>query len=250
MRILTSPINNACGFQPATTERYLLDNSIATDTKRSGCLPMVLIVVAVSVLTAGLTVWLAKIYLFPDEFRPVHLNAREESVLDAKMQVLASRGAGTSPDDRQNETEKNRSLAPEPYTEVNARREIQLTERELNALLARNTDLAKKLSIDLSEDLASAKILLPLDPEFPLLGGKTLKVTAGLELRYAAGKPVVKLKGISVWGVPIPNAWLGGMKNIDLVQEFGMHNGFWRAFSAGIENIRVVEGRVSIKLKE
>lgn len=46
-------------------------------------------------------------------------------------------------------------------------------------------------------------------------------MSAGLELRFAAGRPVVALRGVSLWGVPIPNAWLGGIKNLDLVKEFG-----------------------------
>ena len=58
------------------------------------------------------------------------------------------------------------------------------------------------------------------------------------------------LKGVSLWGVPIPNAWLGGLKNVDLVKEFGAQRGFWQAFAAGVENIRVEEGNLSIKLKE
>ena len=125
-----------------------------------------------------------------------------------------------------------------------------MTERELNALLAKNTDLAQKLAIDLSDDLASAKLLVPLDPDFPFLGGKTLKVTAGVELRYSNKQPVVIIRGVSIWGVPIPNAWLGGIKNIDLVSEFGMERGFWRILAAGVENIRIADGRLSVTLKE
>jgi len=73
-------------------------------------------------------------------------------------------------------------LRPEPYKEDATRREIGLSERELNALLAHNTDLAKKLAIDLSDDLASARLLIPVDPDFPFLGGRTLRVSAGVEL--------------------------------------------------------------------
>jgi len=61
---------------------------------------------------------------------------------------------------------------------------------------------------------------------------------------------VVVLKGVSVWGVPLPNAWLGGMKNIDLVQEFGTEQGFWQAFADGVEEIEVKEGKVRVRLKE
>jgi hypothetical protein len=127
---------------------------------------------------------------------------------------------------------------------------VVFTERELNALLAKNTDLAEKLAIDLSDDLASARIILPLDPDLPVLGGKTLKVSAGLELRYENARPVVMLRGISLWGVPLPNAWIGGIKNVDLVKEFGGESGFWKAFADGIEYIKVEDGRLTVQLKE
>jgi hypothetical protein len=214
------------------------------------------IIFLTAILAAAATLWVAKAYLFPKAFKPVQLTAREQRVLDDKIQTLTSPGSGS----RHNRPGSNRRLEtgvqdtgrlePEPYSEKYADRQIQLTERELNALLAKNTGLAQKLAIDLSDDLASAKLLVPLDPELPILGGKTLKVTAGLELRYSNQKPVAILRGVSIWGVPIPNAWLGGIKNIDLVSEMGMENGFWRAFAAGIADIRIVDGRLSVTLKE
>jgi hypothetical protein len=51
-------------------------------------------------------------------------------------------------------------------------------------------------------------------------------------------------------GVPMPNAWLGGIKNIDLVKEFGEDKGFWKAFADGVEDIKIKEGHLRIKLKE
>ncbi len=117
-------------------------------------------------------------------------------------------------------------------------------------MLANSTDMAEKAVIDLADNLASAKILLPLDPEFPFIGGKTLKVNAGMELAYANNNPIIKLKGVSVWGVPVPNAWLGNLKNVDLVNEFGGDAGFWQSFAAGVEDIHVEEGHLLIKLKE
>jgi hypothetical protein len=203
------------------------------------------IIICTAGLAAAATLWFAKGYLFPKSFKPVQLTTREQKVLDAKIQTLTAAAhqtvAGHPGPDR---------LEPERYTEKDADRQIQLTERELNALLAKNTNLAQKLAIDLSDDLASAKLLVPLDPEFPFLGGKTLKVTAGVELRYSNQKPVVILRGVSIWGVPIPNAWLGGIKNIDLVSEFGMERGFWHTLAAGIKDIRIVDGRLTVILKE
>ncbi len=51
-------------------------------------------------------------------------------------------------------------------------------------------------------------------------------------------------------GVPVPNAWLGGMKNIDLVKEFSTSEGFPKAFADGIQNIHVEDGRLIIKIKK
>ena len=216
----------------------------------------VLLIVAIAAATSVLTLWLTARYMFPREFQPVTLDAREEKALDAKIDRLdpmrparpSSRepAAGRSKGDRQSAD----TLEPEPYSEKSARREVTFTERELNALLATNTDLARKLAIDLSENQASAKLLVPLDPDMPYFGGKVLKVKAGLELRNAEGRPVVALRGIGLWGVPVPNAWLGGIKNIDLVKEFGGQGGFWQAFAAGVEDIRVEEGRLTVRLRK
>jgi hypothetical protein len=226
------------------------------EKRKGGCLKIGLLVVAVALVTSVVTLWVAKGYLFPKAFRPVQLDAREEKVLDSKIEALTDR-ARQAPGNRDRAIQRpphrqngpRGALTPEPYGEKDADREIHFTERELNGLLAKNTDLARKLAIDLSDDLASAKLLLPLDPDLPFLGGKTLKVTAGMELRYADGRPVAVLRGVSVWGVPLPNEWLGGLKNIDLVREFGMDHGFWHSLAAGIEHIRIEDGSLTIKLK-
>jgi hypothetical protein len=209
--------------------------------------------VLLAILVTLFAVWILNTVLLPSEFKPVTLNTKEQQVLDEKLdrferlQTQADRRASRS---RPFNNSADDALAPEPYTEEGASREIRLSEKELNALLAKNTDLATRLAIDLSDNLASAKLLVHLDEEFPLLGGNTVKLTAGAELAYATGNPVVKLRGVSVWGVPIPNAWLGGIKNVDLIEEFGQEPGFWKAFADGVEAIEVKQGHLLIKLKE
>ena len=206
----------------------------------------IIIAVFASVLASVLAVWLLLGYFFPKEFKPVQLNDREQLVLTAKLDRLDTRVASNAHIAKS----ADNGLQPEKYTEDDAAREINISERELNALLADNTDLAKTLAIDLSDDMASAKLLLPLDPDFPVLGGKTLKLSAGLELAYADGRPIVALRGLSLWGVPMPNAWLGGLKNVDLVSEFGGNGGFWSAFADGVEYVKVSDGELQVKLKE
>lgn len=204
-------------------------------------LGIILLTITVSVIA---TVFVINYYLFPKQLEPVELSQREESRLNQKLKKF---GLPTMPSSSGNEVDV---LEPEPYSELNAKREVAFSEKELNAMLAKNTDLANRVAIDLSDNLASAKMIIPLDPDFPVLGGKTLKVNAGAELAYANGRPVVILKGVSLWGIPIPNAWLGNLKNVDLVKEFGGDEGFWKSFSDGVDNIHVSEGRLIIKLKE
>lgn len=204
-------------------------------------LKVVWIVLGSILLTIGLTYWILSQTIFLKSFTPVELKPQEEQVLNTKLKAI---GVEVS------EYDEHGNLKPEAYTEVGAKREVLFSERELNAMLAKNTDLAKKVAVDLSDDLMSLKVLVPLEEDFPVMGGKTLRINAGAELAYRDGRPIVKLMGVSLMGVPIPNAWLGNLKNVDLVNEFGADPGFWKNFAEGVENISVKEGELSVKLKE
>ena len=212
--------------------------------KKGGCLKTLGIMLITIIISVIATVFVINYYLFPKQLEPVELSQREELKLNQKLKHFGLPTLSTATSDTPN------TLTPEPYSEVGAKREIIFSEKELNAMLAKNTDLADKAAIDLADNLASVKMIIPLDPDFPILGGKTLKANAGAKLAYANGRPIVILKGVSVWGVPIPNAWLGNLKNVDLVKELGGDEGFWKSFSDGVENIKVEEGQLKIKLKE
>ena len=221
--------------------------------RRGFSFSQVLIMIVVSMLLAIIaTVVAIKIFLFPGPFKPVVLSEKEEIQLERKLQLIEDVGQGPQPahTSRKPDFGNDGTLQPEKYSEEGASREIFFSERELNAMVAKNTDLAQKLAIDLAQDVISMKLLIPLDPDFPVMGGKTLRVTAGAELAYRDGRPVVKLKGVSLMGIPMPNAWLGGIKNIDLVKEYGGNDGFWQSFSNGVDAISVVEGSIKIQLKE
>ncbi|GAA0414686.1 hypothetical protein GCM10009133_23850 [Cocleimonas flava] len=214
------------------------------ERKNGGCLKTIGIMLVTIIISIVATIFVIN-YLTQKKLEPVELSKKEESTLNQKLKQF---GLPTLPSDTTQDSADD--LTPEPYSEDPSKREIFFTEKELNAMLAKNTDLAEKIAIDLADNLASAKMLIPLDPDFPFLGGKTLKLKAGAELAYANGRPIVILKGVSVWGVPVPNAWLGNLKNVDLVKEFGGDEGFWKSFADGVENISVAEGQLKIKLKE
>jgi hypothetical protein len=230
----------------------------STENPRKRVSPMhwthvLLIVLLTMVVTIAGTYWILKTYFFTSSFTPVALNKKEEKILQTKLQALGYEpqlSAHSMNGKESDEIDESGFLKPEQYSEKNARREISFSEREMNALLAKNTDLAQKLAIDLADNLVSAKLLIPLEEDFPVLGGKTLRFNAGVGMAYQNGRPIIILKGISIMGIPIPNAWLGGLKNIDLVNEFGVDPGFWRSFSEGVEDIQVTDGQINIKLKE
>ena len=194
-------------------------------------------------ITLVVALVVVKYYFFATEFKPVVLNDREEKILDDKLSRLEQGPAQQQFDDKG-------MLIPEPYSELGADRSVSLTERELNALLAKNTNLARKLAIDMSDDLMSARAIIPVDKDFPVLGGQTIRVNAGVAINMLPERPSIVLKGVSIMGVPLPTTWLGGLKNVDLVNEFGTNKGFWQAFAAGVEDIHVEEGKLIIKLKE
>jgi hypothetical protein len=227
------------------------DLQTTTPPKRFSGKQVLLFVLLTILVTAGLSFWLIRTYIQPADFRPVSLSAREQAGLDVKLQQLGVNPREVLPDaKREDRFEAEGRLIPERYSELAGNRDIRMNERELNALIASNPELARRFAVDLSENLASAKLLIPVDPDMPMLGGRTLRVNAGIELAYRDERPVVRLRGVSIMGVPVPNAWLGNLKNVDLVEQFGAGPGFWNSFAAGVDLIEVADGQLHVKLKE
>ena len=56
--------------------------------KKFGCLQVFGIVLLTVLVTAGITLWVAKIYIFPSQFKPVTLSAQEEQQLSVKLDSL------------------------------------------------------------------------------------------------------------------------------------------------------------------
>ena len=227
-------------------------NMAATETGNSGKgfrgIHVLWIVLGTILITAAVTFWAVRTYIYAKDFKPVELSVEEQHELNGKLRVLGYQPEPVVTESAEETDQK--WLRPEAYDETGARREVTFSERELNALIAKDQQLARKLAVDLSDDLVSVRLLVPVDPDFPLLGGKTLRVAAGVEMAYKTERPRVMLKGVSVMGVPLPNAWLGGLKNVDLIGEFGDEQGFWSSFAQGVEDIRVVDGELKLKLKE
>ena len=219
-------------------------------TKRAfGCGQVLLLMLATAVVTLGLTMWWVKRNLYAKELEPVQLTSTEEAALSGKLERLEQAADPNLPVHREG-SQTPGGLQPEAYSEEGASRELALTEREVNALIAKNyPELAETVAVDLSNNLVSLKVVHPVEEDMAFLGGKTIRVKMGIGLGYAEGKASVILKGVSLGGIPIPNAWLGDLKGRDLVQAFGEDGSFWKQLSDGLEDLKVMDGQLRLKLK-
>jgi len=162
---------------------------------------------------------------------PVILDAREAKVLDAKLEAVSTPADPDQP------------LVAEIYQETDAARVIRFSERELNALIARDTDLAGRVAVRLSPGQMSTRVRLDVPADVPLLGGRVLNVRSGVRIEYADEALTARLIGVSVAGVPLPDAWLGGLKDEDLLALTA-----FRGLGAGIEQLEVGEGELILRL--
>ncbi len=211
------------------------------------------VLLGVIVLTAAITAWWLSSNVYAKPFEPTKLTQSEQRRLERKLAKLDDSRPALQQGGRVRDPHSPvpaEPIEPEPYSEDDAKREIRLNEREVNSLVAKDEDVARRVAIDLADDLVSVKFLVPVDPEMPLLGGKTLRLNFGVELGYENGQPIVAMRGVSLGGVPIPSAWWGDIKNQNLVETFGTTGGFWDQFAKGVENIRVRDGELWVKLKE
>ena len=192
--------------------------------RRRSCLVPVLVgIIVVLLVTAGLWFW------FNRPIKPVQLSAAEKTAVEQKVEAI--------------QQEK-----PAEPTYEKGSRDIVLTERELNGLLNEKTTLGGKLKFELGTDVVYARLETDLDPDIPVVGGKKLKARARFFVKTEGGVPSLVLDDLTVWGVSVPNDWLGQMKGKDLLgQILGGGKG---GTVAGIEEMKVEPGQLKIRLKE
>jgi hypothetical protein len=188
---------------------------------RSSCLVKGLIILAIIALVLGGLWWWHN-----RPIQAVELSAAEKSVVEAKVEVIQN---------------------PDGPVYEKGSKEIILTERELNGLLNQNTSLGKSVSFELARNAIHARVETDLDPDLPIVGGKHLKARARFLVSEKPGKAAFLLDDVTVWGVSLPNDWLGGLKGQNLLGEaLGGKGGR----IAGVEEFKVEPGRLIIRLAE
>lgn len=173
-------------------------------------------------LAIGLTAGAGVIWWQNREIKPVMLNASEKDTVAQKV---------------------------DPETYQPGEKTIILTERELNGLLHLHTQLGGKVSFKLAKDAIHARVKTELDEDLPVLGGKTLKAKARFLVNTHENTPKIILDDLTLYGISLPNAWLGDLKGKNLLATVSGTEGS-NTFGRGVENISIHPGELRIELAE
>jgi hypothetical protein len=196
---------------------------VGTGLSRTAWLLMVLAVLLLVI--GGLWYWHSR------PIRPVVLTEPEKSIVEAKVEAI----------------QKPDEPAPGGPVYEKGSKEIVFTERELNGLLHQNTTLGDSVRFEFAPGAVHARVETNLDPNLPLVGGKRLKARARFLVGQEPGSARLVLDDLTIWGISLPNDWLGGLKGHNLIEEaLGAQSGG----IAGVEEFRVESGRLIIRLAE
>jgi hypothetical protein len=228
-----------------------------------GLLALLLLVIG----TVFVTIWWIQ-----RPIKPVVLSAREKTVVDEKLRKLDSakpsspafapsiRTAPTTAPvpDRNAEvvelpgivvppTDPNQGNGP-PYTPGS--KVLKLTEREINGLLNLNTDLGQTVRLEFAQDAINAYIAVPIPKDFPIGGGRMFRARGSFRVSVGnGGAPYAILEDVTVFGLSLPKAWLGGVKGENLIgQAMGERNG--KPVLKGIKRLHVEPGALVLELED
>lgn len=202
---------------------------------RSGsCLIRGLIGLGVVALVVGLLIW-----WYNRPIRPVELTPPEIKVVEQKIATI-------QPPHEAPPRETDVPSAPPDYQP--GKREIILTDREINGLLHRNTKLGDQIAFEFAPGAIHARLETLLPEDVPVMGGKKLRARAKFTVNSLGPAPTIVLDDLTVWGVSVPNDWLGGIKGKNLLGELlGSPDG---TAIPGVDSITIQSGRLVICLKE
>ena len=173
------------------------------------------------------------------------LSVEEKAAVETKLDRLG----GTPGRPSRPPTSPGATTGPEsdrPY--VPGSKVLRLTERELNGLLNANTDLGKTVRLELGRDAINAYVTAPIPADVPLVGGKTFRARGRFRMSLTDGTaPYAILEDVTVFGLSLPKAWLGGVKGENLLGDaVGARNG--APILKGIKSLRVEPGALVLEV--
>jgi hypothetical protein len=209
-----------------------------------GFLALLLIIVG----AVALTIWWVQ-----RPIRPIVLSAREKATADAKIQRIQGGTAGnTNPGGRSGAFQPGGGLEPEVPQRfyVPGSKVLKLTEREINGLLNANTELGKSVRLEFDQDAINAYVAVRIPDDFPIGGGKMFRARGRFRVSLGnGGKPYAILEDVTVFGLSLPKAWLGGIKGENLIGEAMMGNNQSPGLK-GVKSLRVEPGSLVLELED
>jgi hypothetical protein len=229
-----------------------------------GCgafLALVLLIIA----TVAITIWYIQ-----RPIKPVVLLPEEKALVEAKLERIGGkspdapatatpeRGAQTAGRERRappvepGVPPETRTITPiEPdRIYVPGSKVLRITERELNGLLNANTDLGDTLRFELGRDAINAYVAAPIPDDVPVLGGKMFRARGRFRISVSEGTtPYAVLEDVTVFGLSLPKAWLGGMKGENLLADaVGRRNG--EPVLRGVKSLRIEPGALVLEVED
>ncbi len=220
-----------------------------------GCgavLALFLIIVA----TVAITLWWIQ-----RPIKPVVLSPKEKAVVEQKLRVLDQANTPAPSADRVLNRDPKTGKLPESWladTRTNqglehiyipGSKSIRITEREINGLLNSNTDLGHTVRLEFDRDAVNAYLAVPIPKDFPIGGGRMFRARGRFRISIGnGGTPFAVLEDVTVFGVSLPKAWLGGIKGENLLAD-AMHNGGGPVIR-GIKSLRVEPGALVLDLED
>src|SRR5262249_34864013 len=126
---------------------------------------------------------------------------------------------------------------------------LKLTEREVNGLLNANTDLGKSVRLEFAQDAINAYLAVRIPDDFPIGGGKMFRARGRFRVSLGnGGKPYAILDDLTIFGLSLPKAWLGGIKGENLIGE-AIGNG-QSALLKGIKSLRIEPGALVLEVED
>ena len=207
--------------------------------------------------TVAITIWWIQ-----RPIKPVVLSAKEKTAVEEKLRHLGdgdtsastrtpSHTGGSKGERPSAEAPNDASPKREPdRTYVPGSKVLKLTERELNGLLNANTDLGKSVRLELAQDAINAYLAVPIPQDFPIGGGKMFRARGRFRLSLGTGgAPVAMLEDVTVFGLSLPKAWLGGIKGENLIGDaVGKRDG--SPIIKGIKSLRVEPGALVLEVED
>ncbi|MBX7207647.1 MAG: hypothetical protein K1X78_05025 [Verrucomicrobiaceae bacterium] len=200
---------------------------------------VLLVLLACCGITAAATAWWVKRNVYASPFKPVSLTQAEQKAYDEKVGVLNAGGSTATIS-----TNGDKNAASDD------KRTLVVTDKEINAWIA-TQGLGDQIKVDLGDGSAAATLIAPVDKDVPVIGGKTFRIRVGLATGAKAdGSVSLAVSDVSIGGVPVPNAWLGDLKGVNLLADKTGRDPVVKRFLAGIREFQIKSGEIRVRLNE